>query len=204
RVRNHPIQHGRVKDHDGSGDTGHTNRHQRKQFAPGHILEVRLDDQRRLNHSEKDCRGGSQSERTANVEALLESERQRPHDVGKNPPIEENGRKSANHEYQRQRLKSENEVRTGILQHEWRRAATEIAENEGRSCSRRRIQHQDHIIQQDKEPFEEGDVKKNSRNGKLNSNAGKNRWKFNADSLLANDPSDGEEYNDANHALNTH
>src|SRR5262249_19789268 len=204
RIRNHSIQDGRIEDHDGSGDTGHANGHQGKQFAPGHILEVRLDDQRRLHHPEKDRRRGSEAERTANIQALLKNERKRANDVRKNPPIEKNGRESANHEHERQRLKSENEVRPRILQHEWRRPAAEIAENEGRSRSRRRVQSKNHIVQQDKESFEKRDVEKNPRNGNLNDDAGKNRWKFNAGSLLANDPGDGEEHNDAKHTLKTH
>ena len=53
RIGDHAVQDRRVDDHHRSRDAGHADCHQREQFAPRHVLEIRLDHEGRFDHSEE-------------------------------------------------------------------------------------------------------------------------------------------------------
>ena len=83
RVGDHAFQDRGVEDHHRAGDAGHAHGHEREELAPGHVLEIGLDDERRLHHAEKDRGRGAEAERAADVHGFLEQEGKALHDRGK-------------------------------------------------------------------------------------------------------------------------
>ena len=70
-------------------------------------------------------------DRAADAERAFQKPRHAAHDRRQHPPVEQQRGQHAHHQDDRQRLKRQDEIRTGRLEIEGQRAAAEIAEHEG-------------------------------------------------------------------------
>src|SRR5207245_6794578 len=112
--------------------------HDDEQFAACQACEVRTDEQRRLDHAEKDVSRGRETDRAADLERALEQKGETAHDRRQNAPVEEECSQDAHHQHDRQGLQREHELRAGHLELEGKLPAAKIAEHERRAGLPRR------------------------------------------------------------------
>ncbi len=133
RVGNVRRQHHRIEHQHGAGDAGHAAGHHQEQFAARELCEIRLDEQRRFHHAEKDVRRSRQPDRAADLQRPLEHPREAAHDRRQDAPVEQQRRQHAHDEDQRQRLERQHEIRAGGFHIEGQGTAADIAEHERRA-----------------------------------------------------------------------
>ena len=121
-----------VKGHNRAGDTGHAGRHDDEQFAPTDAGEVGTNQQRRLDHTDKDICRRRHADRPADAQRLLEHHRERAHHDRQHAPVIEHRRQGTHHQNHWQCLKGENETGPGSSLRIWQQGAAEKAENEAR------------------------------------------------------------------------
>ena len=146
RVRDQRREEGRVEHQHGAGDAGHAAGHHQKQFAAGELRQIGADEQRRLDHAEKDVGRGGQPHRAADAERALQQPRHAAHDRRQHAPVEQQRRQNAHDQHDRQRLKRQDEIRARRLEIERQRAAAEIAEHEGGAGARGRRDRVDGVV----------------------------------------------------------
>jgi hypothetical protein len=133
RIGNDRPENARVNDHHGAGDAGHAAAHQSEQLAARHGFEIGAHQQRRFDHADENMDGGAKAKRAADAERSPQRKGDRADDFLQNAKIEQEGGERADDQHQRQSAKGENEARVRLRLRKWRRAAAEIAENEGRA-----------------------------------------------------------------------
>ena len=146
RVRDQRREQGGVEHQHGAGDAGHAAGHHQEQFAAGELRQIGADEQRRLDHAEKDIGGGRQPHRAADAERALQQPRHAAHDRRQHAPVEQQRRQHAHDQHDRQRLKRQDEIRARRLEIERQRAAAEIAEHEGGAGARGRRDRVDGVV----------------------------------------------------------
>ena len=146
RIRDQRRQQRGVEHQHGAGDAGHAAGHHQKQFAARQLRQIGADEQRRLDHAEKDVGGGREPDRAADAERALQQPRHAAHDRRQHAPVEQQRRQHAHDQNDRQRLKRQDEIRARRLEVERQRAAAEIAEHEGGAGARRRRDRVDGVV----------------------------------------------------------
>ena len=130
-------EQGGVEHQHGAGDARHAAGHDDEQFAARQRREVGPDEQRRLDHAEKDVGCGRQADRAADAERPFEQPGEAAHDRRQDAPVEQQRGEHAHHQHHRQGLQREDEIGARRLEVVGQGAAAEIAEDERRAGPRR-------------------------------------------------------------------
>ena len=88
-IGDHRVQYGGVEHQHGAGDAGHAAGHHHEQLAAGEPAEIGLDEQRRLDHAEKDVGRGRQPDRAADADRAFEHHGEAAHDRRQDAPVEQ-------------------------------------------------------------------------------------------------------------------
>ena len=145
-VRDQRREEGGVEHQHGTSDAGHAAGHHQKQFAARELRQIGADEQRRLDHAEKDIGRGREPHRAADAERALQEPRHAAHDRRQHTPVEQQRRQNAHDQHDRQGLKRQDEIRARRLEVEGQRPAADIAEHEGSAGARRCRDRVDGVI----------------------------------------------------------
>jgi hypothetical protein len=79
-VGDHGPEHGGIDHQHRAGNAGHAAGHHDEEFAAREMGEIRLDEQRRLDHAEEDVGRGRKTDSAAHPQSSLQQRRKAAHD----------------------------------------------------------------------------------------------------------------------------
>ena len=201
RIRDQRREERGVEHQHGAGDAGHAAGHHQEQFAAGELRQIGADEQRRLDHAEKDIGRGRQADRAADAERALQQPCHAAHDRRQDTPVEQQRRQNAHDQHDRQRLKRQDEIRARRLEVERQRAAAEIAEHEGSAGARRRRDRVDGVVDRAERPCHRRQLEQHQRGDDGDGQANRHLPQRNRAAVLAERPCDRQQRQHAKRRL---
>ena len=180
-----------------AGDAGHAAGHYDEQLAAREACQVRPDEQRRLDHAEKDIGRSREPDRPADLERALQEPGEAVHQRRQDAPMEQERGQYAHHQHDRQGLQRQHKFRPRHLELVGKLAATEIAENEGGAgpaCGGDRI---DRIVDRREHARGARDLEQDDRGNERHHQRDRGLPPRYAAAVFADDPGKGEQGEDA-------
>jgi hypothetical protein len=171
-------------------DRRHPADHHDEQLAARELLEIRPDQQRRLDHADEHVRGSRDCNCTADAQRPFEEPCERAHDARQDSPVgEQRGERTHQHD-QRQEAEREHDTRRTAHLLEWQRTATEEAEDECAARFGRTLQSRDDVIESGEQLAHARHLEQHDREHDLDGDAGRREAPGDGAAVLAQQPGD--------------
>ena len=194
-------EYGRIDHQHGPGDAGHAAGHHHEQLAAREAREVGADEERSLDHAEKDVGRGRQADGAPDLERAFEQPGKAAHDRRQDAPVKQQRREHAHEQDDRQGLQREHELGARHLEIVGQLAAAEIAEDEGGAGSAGGGDRTDGVVDRAEGAGDAGHLEQDERGQECEQEANGNRSPRHGTAVFADDPGEGDKRKDAQQRL---